>query len=234
VESRKTPPPQPAPALEARARAIELLSDGFSHDARNPLNAVVIHLEVLSDKLRREQGAVPPSIEKNIRSIREQVNRLDELVRRFVELAAPRRQGQEIYDLSALLQSVVEQCTHHARLQRCNLRAQIAPQLKLAGLASELGVALTLLLVGQMDEGQKDLRLSAEQADGQVVLTLEGSPMMAGHPSLLELERLASALGGCTSAEGGRVTFRAPSPGSEPVLRASGTDGVGAQPGEAL
>jgi hypothetical protein len=216
--------------MEARARAVEILCDGFSHDARNPLNAVVIHLEVLRDKLRREQGAVPPAMEKNLKAIREQVHRLDELVRRFVEVAAPRRQHELEFDLAELVQSVVEQMLHHARLQRSDLRHEVQPGLRLAGSASELGVALALLLAEQLEAGQRRLLVRTESAGGLCRLSVEGTQAEASAPSLQELQRLARVQGASLLLEPNRVLFEVPLPRAEPALRVVTDDAASPPP----
>lgn len=205
-------------ALEARAQAVEQLCDGFSHDTRNPLNAVVIHLEVLADKLRRENGgAVPAGLEKNLKAIRDQVTRIDEMVRRFVELAAPRRQHEPDFDLGALVLSVVEQCTHQARLSRAELRGEAPTGLRVQGSAAELGVALALFLFQQVEAGAKRLSLRVEPGAGSAVILIDGT-VATSEPALLELQRVASCFRGAVHADAGRVELRL-STASEPGLR---------------
>lgn len=211
-------------ALEARAQAVERLCDGFSHDTRNPLNAVVIHLEVLSDKLRRENGGtVPPGMEKNLKAIRDQVGRIDEMVRRFVELAAPRRQHEADFDVSALVHSVVEQCTHQARLSRSDLRAEVSPGLRVPGSASDLGVALTLFLLQQVEAGAKRIVVRTESSGGTAVLTLEGT-VASSEAATGGLSAVASRFHGTLRTDAGRVELRL-SMASEPALRVVDADG---------
>ncbi|HXN41127.1 MAG TPA: histidine kinase dimerization/phospho-acceptor domain-containing protein, partial [Myxococcaceae bacterium] len=70
------------------ARALVL---GLLHDARNPLNALAINLEVLTDKLR--QSEAPATGEKNVKAMREQIRRIDSMLRRFGDFLAPRALG---------------------------------------------------------------------------------------------------------------------------------------------
>jgi hypothetical protein len=219
-----------------------VLSDGFSHDARNPLNAVIIHLEVLSDKLRRERGELPAHLEKNLKAIRDQVHRMDEFIRRFVDLAAPHRQSEPEFDLAQLLQSVVDQCAHHARLHRCELRAELTSGSRLLGSYSELGIALCLLITELIQGGAKRLLLRTEPpfalspststpeatsssagGAGRLRFSLEGEGLLAQedrpHFGLEELRRIATSFGGLVLIEPGRLSFDIPAPRAEPDLR---------------
>ena len=210
MEPKPQVPLQAISLDEARAQAVERLCDGFAHDARNPLNAVVIHLEVLSDKLRRENGgAVPTGLEKNLKAIRDQVNRIDEMVRRFVEIAAPHRQHEAELDLAALVHSVVEQCTHQARLARADLRADATSPVRINGSASELGVALTLAILEQLDGGAKRLLVRLEPAAGSVRVAIEGAIAAVG-PAMEGLRRVAQTHGGTATAAAGRLELGLP------------------------
>ncbi|MHA7631305.1 histidine kinase dimerization/phospho-acceptor domain-containing protein [Corallococcus sp. M7] len=67
----------------ARYDAVPPLMDSLLHDVRNPLNALAIHLEVLSEKLKGESGQVPATQEKNLKAMREQIARVDGLLKLF-------------------------------------------------------------------------------------------------------------------------------------------------------
>ena len=209
----------PSSPAEARAHAIARLSDGFSHDTRNPLNAVVIHLEVLSDKLKREHaGAIPFGLEKNLKAIRDQVGRIDEMVRRFVELAAPHRQHEPEFDLGGLVDSVVAQCTHQARLARSDLRGESTPGLRVAGSAAELGVAMSLYVMGQVEGGAKRLLIRTESQGSRALLIFEGT-VAAEEGSIAPLERVAATLSGSLNQTAGRTELALDLGPAAPALR---------------
>lgn len=219
----------PASPAEARAHAIAQLCDGFSHDTRNPLNAVVIHLEVLSDKLKRSNnGEIPLGLEKNLKAIRDQVGRIDEMVRRFVELAAPHRQHEPEFDLGALVESVVAQCTHQARLARSELRAETSPGLRIAGSAAELGVALALYLMGQVEHGAKRLVVRTESQGSRALLVFEGT-VAADRGASASLERVAESLSGSLAQQPGRTELALELGAAAPALRVVSEGVEGAQ-----
>lgn len=63
------------------------LTHGLSHETRNSLNALAIHLEILADKVRDPaRGTIPAHLEKNLVASRTQIRRLSEIVGRFTEV----------------------------------------------------------------------------------------------------------------------------------------------------
>src|SRR3954463_13304181 len=84
----------------ARYSAIPALMDSLLHDVRNPLNALTINLEVLYGKLKAEMGEVPLSQEKNIKAMRDQIQRVDGILRQFHEFIVLRGGAAGEVDLS--------------------------------------------------------------------------------------------------------------------------------------
>lgn len=121
------------------------LVDSLLHDARNPLNAISIHLEVLVGKLRDEDGEVPPTVQKNLRAIREQVTRLDGMLRQFGAFLAPRREPASPVELGAMVQGACEVLGHVARTRRLTLA--MTPESSVLLSAREPSALRRLLLV---------------------------------------------------------------------------------------
>lgn len=136
--ARDVRPSGPDEATEAKQTvdaalydATNRLVDSLLHDARNPLNALSINLEVLTEKLKDETGEVPPKQLKNLKAMREQVNRVDQILREYAEFFAPRSTaGPE--DLSALLSRAVQLLGHEGRVKRARLTAEIDPDIRVA------------------------------------------------------------------------------------------------------
>ena len=81
----------------ARAHLLGRLSAGLVHEARNPLNAMSLHLELLAEKLRCDAtGEVPPQLARNLDCARKQVRRLDELLRQWGEFTCGRSSAEEL------------------------------------------------------------------------------------------------------------------------------------------
>jgi len=111
------------PALEVQGEPLFLqLTNGLSHESRNSLNALAIHLEVLADKLRDPTGAIPAHLDKNLQASKAQVRKLSEILERFSEFVAMRREGG---DLAAAVENAKKLCSFQLR------RADIAVHLDL-------------------------------------------------------------------------------------------------------
>ena len=110
----------------ARYSTVPSLMDSLLHDVRNPLNALSIHLEVLTEKLKVE-GQVPPSQEKNLKSMRDQIQRVDGILRRFSEFIVSRPGGAGEADLTEAVTRAMEVLSHESRKQRLQVRPSLAP-----------------------------------------------------------------------------------------------------------
>ncbi|MCI0546104.1 MAG: PAS domain-containing protein [Candidatus Rokubacteria bacterium] len=70
-----------------------------THDIKNPLNALMIHLEILG-------ASAPPGAQKSLEVMRREIRRLDDLIARFMDLIRAPEIGRGQLDLSALLTDV--------------------------------------------------------------------------------------------------------------------------------
>lgn len=114
----------------ARYGAVPALMDSLLHDVRNPLNALAINLEVLTEKLKAETGQVPPSQEKNIKAMREQIQRVDGMLRRFSEFIVVRGGTSGEVSLSETAKRALEVLSHESRRRRLNVQTAIEPDVR--------------------------------------------------------------------------------------------------------
>lgn len=114
----------------ARYSAIPTLMDSLLHDVRNPLNALSINLEVLSEKLKGETGEVPPSQAKNIKAMRDQIQRVDGILRQFSEFIVLRGGAAGEMVLSEVARRSLEVLAHESRRRRIKLQTSIEPELR--------------------------------------------------------------------------------------------------------
>jgi signal transduction histidine kinase len=185
--------PQAAPEREDRAavdaaRGIlnQRLMDSLVHDVRNPLNALSINLDVLVEKLRREQGEIPDTQQKNLRVMREQIFRVDGLLKHFGEhMGLPRGTEGPTCDLSEALGQVVELLGHETRRAMIKVRQMVEPGLTVRGKRDDVRfLAMQALFRGigrAGEEGELDLSL---QRDGQraALRIRDGNPDPAFEP----------------------------------------------------
>src|SRR4051812_7861377 len=106
---------QPDEVIAASQAATTQLVESLLHEARNPLNALAINLEVLTEKLKDDAGAVDPSLEKNLRAMREQVFRTDAILRSFAEFLVTQQGHFSEMSLPEILERAVEVLGHEAR-----------------------------------------------------------------------------------------------------------------------
>jgi signal transduction histidine kinase len=170
--------PAPEGIAAARIALIDRLMDGLLHDARNPLNAMAINLEVMAERIKREQGgALPPHHEKCVKSMRDQIGRVDSILKAFAQFIAPPPHLAGVsptrVDFSAMVQQAVSVCGHEARRKRVEVKVQVQE-----GLEIEAGdpVAITFLAmqplaraIGRLPAGG-EVKLQLGAHDGHAVL----------------------------------------------------------------
>ena len=157
----------------ARYAAVPPLMESLLHDVRNPLNALAINLEVLTEKLKGEDGEVPPGQAKNLKAMREQVTRVDAILRQFSEFLVHRTGSEGEASLSETLERVLGVLGHEGRRRRIKVQAAIEPGLhvQLQDL-SELGFLLLqpVLRAFERAEAGSEVSIVARGEGTRVVL----------------------------------------------------------------
>jgi len=174
VTSAPAAVPGPDEVLDAaRYAAVPPLMESLLHDVRNPLNALAINLEVLNEKLKGEDGEVPPGQAKNLKAMREQVTRVDAILRQFSEFLVHRTGSEGEASLSETLERVLGVLGHEGRRRRIKVQPAIEPGLdvRLADL-SELGFLLLqpVLRAFERAEAGSEVSIVARGEGSRVVL----------------------------------------------------------------
>jgi signal transduction histidine kinase len=89
--------------LSRRLAAIGRLTSGVAHEVKNPINAIVVHLEVLRQKLQQ----VDPDTRRHMDVIGSEIQRLDRVVQTLVDFTRPVELRLGDIDLRRLLDEVV-------------------------------------------------------------------------------------------------------------------------------
>ena len=99
--------PQPIDTEQAlkKLTAVTRLSAGIAHELKNPLNAAVIHLELLKQQLEEESGGA--SAADHVAVIAAQMRRLDEVVQGFLRFIRPENLKLEIVSIASLVESIM-------------------------------------------------------------------------------------------------------------------------------
>lgn len=88
--------------LSRRMAAIGRLTSGVGHEVKNPINAIVVHLELLRSKV----GAEAPAA-RHLEIIQSEIQRLDRVVQTLVDFSRPVELKLMDHDMRAIVSSVL-------------------------------------------------------------------------------------------------------------------------------
>lgn len=106
----------------ARYEISHRLMGSLLHDVRNPLNTMSINLEILSEKVKKDPVTME-KVEKNLRVAREQIMKIDGLLRQFSEFMAPRPLTATDVDLLEVVHRASAVVAHETRKSRVQISA---------------------------------------------------------------------------------------------------------------
>jgi PAS domain S-box-containing protein len=89
--------------MSRRLSASGRLTRGVAHEVKNPINAIVLHLQLLQSKLQQ----IDPDTRRHMDIIGSEIHRLDRVVQILVDFTRPRELRLEETDLRRLLEDVV-------------------------------------------------------------------------------------------------------------------------------
>ena len=90
--------------LSHRLASIGRLTSGVAHEVRNPINAIVVHLELLREKMRDVQ----PDTRRHMDIISNEIQRLDRVVQMLVDFHRPVELQLKPTELRRLLEDVTQ------------------------------------------------------------------------------------------------------------------------------
>src|SRR5262245_26439167 len=100
LESVKTV--QSLVSYSAKLAALGRLTSGVAHEVKNPLNAMMIHVELLRERLAEPS----PDVQQSLDIIGSEIQRLDRVVQGFLRFMRPQELSLKALDVNALLGSV--------------------------------------------------------------------------------------------------------------------------------
>jgi len=89
--------------LSRRISASGRVTRGVAHEVKNPINAIVLHLQLLRNKMQQ----VDPDTGRHVDIIDNEIHRLDRVVQILVDFTRPRELHMEDADLKLVLEEVM-------------------------------------------------------------------------------------------------------------------------------
>jgi signal transduction histidine kinase len=90
--------------MSRRLSASGRLTRGVAHEVKNPINAIVLHLQLLRNKLAQQE----PDTRRHLDIIDTEIRRLDRVVQTLVDFTRPRDLRLEEIDLRRLMEDVAQ------------------------------------------------------------------------------------------------------------------------------
>lgn len=88
--------------VSRRLAAIGRLTAGVGHEVKNPINAIVVHLELLRSKIVKDASAA-----RHLEIIQSEIHRLDRVVQTLVDFSRPVELQMRDHDLRTIVSSVL-------------------------------------------------------------------------------------------------------------------------------
>jgi signal transduction histidine kinase len=217
--AREVPRPAGPAGIEgALYQVAARLMDSLLHDARNPLNALAINLDVLAEKLKDAAGEVPASQAKNVGAMRAQIFRVEAVLRQFAEYIAPHGGQSGEIDFSQVVRGAIDVLSYEGRRGQVQLCPALEPGtfIQLTDAADARVVAAQAILRGILrSPPESELEIRVHQDGSRVSLTVrdDGPDDQEPLPALvLALDTVARREGGQLQIQGGECTISLPRP----------------------
>jgi PAS domain S-box-containing protein len=110
--------------LSRRLAAIGRLTSGVAHEVKNPINAIVLHVEVLKEKLAQMDAPT----QRHLEVISSEIRRLDRVVQTLVDFTRPVELRLVDVDLRRIVEDVIVLSAPDAERQRVHLRHDITKE----------------------------------------------------------------------------------------------------------
>jgi PAS domain S-box-containing protein len=173
-------------ALERRASDAEALSMmgslalGLAHEIRNPLNAAVLQLRLLTREIQRTENAAQASMKSRVEIVEAEIGRLGRMLNDFLELARPREIKKETVDVAQLADNVIALAADALGRQKIVLSADVEAGATAVGDPEKLRVVLQNLVANALDAMPEGGRLSLVVRAAKNMLTIEVDDTGAG------------------------------------------------------
>ena len=158
-----------------RALLLERVAVGLAHEGKNPLHNMVLHLQLMGEKLAAPDRVGGSPIEKHLSSLRDGIGRVDGLLRSFGEFASPRNLQP---DVAAAVRRAVQLFAYDARRATVQVAQQGPSKLVVKSDSFFLGDLVAHAYVACIeharDGGRVDVELGVRGAMAELELRADG------------------------------------------------------------
>jgi len=120
--------------LSRRMAAIGRLTSGVGHEVKNPINAIVVHLELLKNKL----GDTSPAAARHLEVIESEIHRLDRVVQMLVDFSRPVELELHEQDLRTIVGDVLSLAAAELPTRNVTLVTSMPPAPLIANVDADL------------------------------------------------------------------------------------------------
>ncbi len=161
--------------LSRRLAAIGRLTAGVGHEVKNPINAIVVHLELLRNKLDGSDGRAL----RHLEIIQSEIQRLDRVVQTLVDFSRPVELQLQEQDLRQVVSSVLMLASAEMETRSVRVSSLLPSNPVMANIDSDLmkQALLNVVLNGgqaMADGGKLEVRLNADPRMATISVHDEG------------------------------------------------------------
>ncbi len=161
--------------LSRRMAAIGRLTSGVGHEVKNPINAIVVHLELLKAKLGEASG---PAV-RHLEVIDTEIHRLDRVVQMLVDFSRPVELDLRELDLRSVIGDVLSLATEELSTRNVTLVSHMPSSPLVANVDADLlkQAVLNVILNGAQampGGGKLEIRLEEDRKTGLLRIADQG------------------------------------------------------------
>ncbi len=166
--------------LSRRMAAIGRLTSGVGHEVKNPINAIVVHLELLKSKLGEAGGPAA----RHVEVIDAEIRRLNRVVQTLVDFSRPVELDLREQDLRSAISDVLALAADELTMRQVKLTSHMPPEPLIAYVDADLlkQAALNVIQNGAQampDGGHLEVALEEERSGAAGSQPLRGNETAA-------------------------------------------------------
>jgi PAS domain S-box-containing protein len=173
--------------LSRRMAAIGRLTSGVGHEVKNPINAIVVHLELLKEKLS-EAGAPEARhpAARHLEVIDAEIRRLDRVVQTLVDFSRPVELNLREHDLRLVIGDVLALAADEFSTRDVALASRMPEEPVIANVDADLFKQAVLNVIqngaqAMPEGGRLEVVLEEDRKSGEVPASLASAKGLAGN-----------------------------------------------------